>query len=281
MRRPITATTSTRSRISSITASGIRPYLRVPEPVEGRYSEPVVEARAPRAPAPASRPGSLSREPRLHELRDDLPVRPALDLGQERLHHRAHVLHPLRADRLHRRVHLRAHLVRRELLRQVPVEDHDLRVLLVREVLPVPGLVLLDRVAPALHLRRDDALDPRVVERLHELDLAVLDGALQHADRVQLELGLLPHRGLHVLVELLLETHGVGRPGLEGLAHLLHRALLRGDRLLLLLHRRLLVVLALADLREDPRLLALLLEALHRVLEGLAVLHTHSGHSIL
>src|SRR5512144_1545613 len=72
-----------------------------------------------------------------------------------------------------------------------------------------------------------------------------------------------------------------GAPGLEALPHLLHRALLRGEGLLLALDGRLLVVLALADLREDPRLLALLLEALHRILEGLAILHAHAGHSCL
>src|SRR5512140_3745958 len=69
--------------------------------------------------------------------------------------------------------------------------------------------------------------------------------------------------------------------GSEALAHLLERALLGGEGLLLALHAGLLVVLALADLREDARLLALLLEALHGVLEGLAILDTHSGHSYL
>src|SRR5512138_2607563 len=68
---------------------------------------------------------------------------------------------------------------------------------------------------------------------------------------------------------------------LVALPHLLHRALLRGEGLLLALDGRLLVVLALADLGEDPRLLALLLEALHRILEGLAILHAHAGHSCL
>src|SRR5512138_65106 len=68
---------------------------------------------------------------------------------------------------------------------------------------------------------------------------------------------------------------------LVALPHLLHRALLRGEGLLLALDGRLLVVLALADLGEDPRLLALLLEALHRILEGLAILHAHAGHSFL
>src|SRR4051812_9173436 len=62
---------------------------------------------------------------------------------------------------------------------------------------------------------------------------------------------------------------------------LLQRALLRRERLLLALDRRLLVVLALADLAQDPRLLALLLEALHGVLERLAFLHTHTRHRLV
>src|SRR6266702_5268170 len=68
--------------------------------------------------------------------------------------------------------------------------------------------------------------------------------------------------------------------GSEALAQLLDGALLGGEGLLLALDARLLVVLALADLREDAGLLALLLETLHGVLEGFAILDSHSGHSI-
>src|SRR5438874_8662778 len=64
------------------------------------------------------------------------------------------------------------------------------------------------------------------------------------------------------------------------LARLLESALLRRERLLLALHRRLLVVLALADLAQDPRLLALLLETLHGVFERLAFLHAHARHCV-
>src|SRR5262245_38325221 len=64
----------------------------------------------------------------------------------------------------------------------------------------------------------------------------------------------------------------------HALAKLLEGALLRRQRLLLALDRRLLVVLALPDLAQDARLLALLLEALHRVLERLAFLDANARH---
>src|SRR5207248_3349884 len=51
------------------------------------------------------------------------------------------------------------------------------------------------------------------------------------------------------------------------------------QRLLLALDRRLLIVLALPDLAQDACLLALLLEALHGVLERLAFLDAHARHS--
>src|SRR5215510_2925646 len=59
---------------------------------------------------------------------------------------------------------------------------------------------------------------------------------------------------------------------------LLHRALFRRQGLLLPLHRRLLIVLPLADLREDPRFLGRLFEPLERAFDGLAFLHANSGH---
>src|SRR5258707_280366 len=57
------------------------------------------------------------------------------------------------------------------------------------------------------------------------------------------------------------------------------KALLGRQRLLLTLDRRLLIVLALPDLAQDACLLALLLEALHGVLERLAFLDAHARHS--
>src|SRR6266851_3026575 len=56
-------------------------------------------------------------------------------------------------------------------------------------------------------------------------------------------------------------------------------ALLGRQRLLLALDRRFLIVLALPDLAQDACLLALLLEALHGVLERLAFLDPHARHS--
>src|SRR5438270_10350494 len=64
------------------------------------------------------------------------------------------------------------------------------------------------------------------------------------------------------------------------LPRLLEGALLGRQRLLLALHRRLLVVLALPDLAQDACLFALLLEALHGVFERLAFLHSHARHSL-
>src|SRR5882724_8610350 len=65
----------------------------------------------------------------------------------------------------------------------------------------------------------------------------------------------------------------------HALPRFLQRALLRRQRLLLALDRRLLVVLALPDLAQDASLLALLLEALHGVFERLAFLDAHARHS--
>src|SRR5882757_9183427 len=65
----------------------------------------------------------------------------------------------------------------------------------------------------------------------------------------------------------------------HALPRLLEGALLCGQRLLLALDRRFLVVLALPDLAQDASLLALFLEALHGVLERLAFLDTHARHS--
>jgi hypothetical protein len=53
------------------------------------------------------------------------------------------------------------------------------------------------------------AKDAGVVERLHDLDLAVLDGALEHPDDAELQRRLLLHRRLQLLVELLLQRHPV------------------------------------------------------------------------
>src|SRR5690242_12333996 len=66
---------------------------------------------------------------------------------------------------------------------------------------------------------------------------------------------------------------------LERLALRLHRALLRGQRLLLPLHAGFLVVLPLADLRQDAGLLGRLLEALERALDRLAFLHSDTRHA--
>src|SRR5882762_1257718 len=65
----------------------------------------------------------------------------------------------------------------------------------------------------------------------------------------------------------------------HALPRLLEGALLRRQRLLLALDRRLLVVLALPDLAQDASLFTLLLEALHGVLERLAFLDAHARHS--
>src|SRR5882724_4256525 len=65
----------------------------------------------------------------------------------------------------------------------------------------------------------------------------------------------------------------------HALSRLLEGALLCRQRLLLALDRRLLVVLALPDLAQDASLFALLLEALHGVLERLAFLDAHARHS--
>src|SRR2546426_9087405 len=65
----------------------------------------------------------------------------------------------------------------------------------------------------------------------------------------------------------------------HSLPRLLQGALLRRQRLLLALDRRLFVVLALPDLAQDASFFALLLEALHGVLERLAFLDAHARHS--
>src|SRR5215831_188059 len=59
------------------------------------------------------------------------------------------------------------------------------------------------------------------------------------------------------------------------LPQLLQRPLARRRRLLLLADARLVVGLAAAQLGQDPGLLDLLLEAAHRLLEGLVLLHLH------
>ena len=65
------------------------------------------------------------------------------------------------------------------------------------------------------------------------------------------------------------------------LTRLLHGALSRCDGLLLLPDARLLEMLALTYVGKDSCLLALFLEALHRVLEGLTVLDTHGRHRLI
>src|SRR5262245_37525862 len=60
---------------------------------------------------------------------------------------------------------------------------------------------------------------------------------------------------------------------------LLQRTLTGSGGLLLPPHARLVVVLAALQLAQDPRLLALLLEALHRDLEGLVVAELDHGHA--
>src|SRR5215813_5528623 len=62
---------------------------------------------------------------------------------------------------------------------------------------------------------------------------------------------------------------------------LLHRALFRRQRLLLPLYRRLLIMLPLADLREDPRFFGRLFEPLERAFDGLAFLHANPRHLLI
>src|SRR5262245_32184236 len=62
-------------------------------------------------------------------------------------------------------------------------------------------------------------------------------------------------------------------------AHLLERTFARRCRLLLLANARLVVVLAALELAENARLLALLLEPLHRDFERLVVADLDHGHS--
>jgi hypothetical protein len=61
-------------------------------------------------------------------------------------------------------------------------------------------------------------------------------------------------------------------------AHLLEEALSRGGGFLLPPHGRLFVMLALTNLAENARALALLLEAAHRALEGLAFFDSDPRH---
>src|SRR6266851_1826730 len=75
------------------------------------------------------------------------------------------------------------------------------------------------------------------------------------------------------------ETPSLGKRLHHPLPCLLQGALLGRQRLLLALDRRFLIVLALPDLAQDACLLALLLEALHGVLERLAFLDPHARHS--
>ena len=75
-----------------------------------------------------------------------------------------------------------------------------------------------------------------------------------------------------------MQTRCTGLGYLSGarLLELLDRSLSGGQGLLLLADARLLVVLAAAKFVHDPRLLALLLEALHRALEGLVILDLYT-----
>src|SRR5262245_39811527 len=72
----------------------------------------------------------------------------------------------------------------------------------------------------------------------------------------------------------------MGPLGLLLLAHLLQQALARGGGLLLPADGGLLVMLALPNLAEDSRALALLLEASHRAFEGLTFFHSDSRHGV-
>src|SRR5439155_4803006 len=92
--------------------------------------------------------------------------------------------------------------------------------------------------------------------------------------------GFAREKGHHRLVSPKRWCGDSERKGLHhSLPRLLEGALLRRQRLLLALDRRLLVVLALPDLAQDACLLALLLEALHGVFERLAFLDAHARHS--
>src|SRR5207237_4460073 len=124
---------------------------------------------------------TLGSERRLHRVAHPLSFGPACDLRHERLHHCSH---PLRVggarlgDGLAGKL---GELVVAELPGQEGLEDHDLRFLVLRQFRS-PAAAELSGGVPALldeRLRDLDYLGVR--QLLAGLDLAVLEGALQHA----------------------------------------------------------------------------------------------------
>src|SRR5262249_26086651 len=180
-----------------------------------------------------------------------------------------------------RRSDLGGELLLGELGREVRLKQGDFLLLLLRQLRASSSAKLLHRIAPLLDQRGDHLKDALVVERLSSrLDLLVFDGALEHSQNAGGQLIFRAHRVLELCVHAFLQrSHASAPTCLVNLTQLLHRALLGGEGLLLPLHRRLLVVLALADLREDSRLLSRLLEALERTLDGFAFLDANAGHA--
>ena len=78
--------------------------------------------------------------------------------------------------------------------RQVAFEKRDLGLFPIGQILPAAGAELFDRIAPLLDERLDDLQRLGVVERAALLDLPVHERRLQHAQRRERRLILLPHR---------------------------------------------------------------------------------------
>ncbi|CAM2157185.1 hypothetical protein PT2222_30336 [Paraburkholderia tropica] len=160
-----------------------------------------MQTPAPRESVP------LLRERGLDETGDGRHVGAAGQLRLEHAHDLAHVLRARRAHLGDRGLHFGGDFGVRKLLGHVGSQNDQLGLLLFDEVRARGGFELADRVLALLDHLVDDRRNARVVERHALVDFTLLDGGEQQTNRGETLAFARAHRGLHVVVDPVFETH--------------------------------------------------------------------------
>ena len=144
----------------------------------------------------------------LHLPGDSLAIDTTREAVKYQPHHFTHILGAMRL-RGHNRL---ADGVRHFLIcgcgRQIGRKHHKLRCLVLCQILPPGRAILLDGVTPLLDLRNEHRFRLLLTQGVHDRNLGILQGRIEHADR------LAP--------ALIMGTHGILEIGTETFAKIGH-----------------------------------------------------------